>query len=83
MAITVILLDLLTRYSTRNRNKHLFDLSNFLHASLLPSTQVSFLSNFPAGLLVPVLPKVEIARSRITNHFEPYVISLVDSRCQA
>ena len=83
MTMTVILLDLLIRYSTRNRNKHFFELSNFLHASLLQFTQVSNLSDLLAGLLVPVLPKVEIARSRITNHFEPYVISLVDSRRQA
>lgn len=83
MTMTVILLDLLTRYSTRNRNKHFFELSNFLHASLLQFTQVSNLSDFLAGLLVPVLPKVKIARSCVTDHFEPYVISLVDSRGQA
>lgn len=82
MTTTVILL-VLTRYGTRNRNKHFFEFSNFLHASLLQFTQVCNLSNFLAGLLVPVFPKVKIARSGITDHFEPYIISLVDSRCQA
>lgn len=77
------LYDLLISYSTRNRNKYFFDLSNFLVLFLLRITRVFNLSNFLACLLVPVMPEIEISGLALTNQVVPDVTSLLDSRYQA
>lgn len=75
------LLDLLISYSTRNRNKYFFDLSNFLVCFLFQITRVFNRSNFLACLLVPVMPEIEISRLTLTNQVVSDVTSLLDSRC--
>jgi hypothetical protein len=77
------LLDLLTRYRTRKRNTRVFDLKSSCMLPWVRFTQVSNLSNFLASLLVPSVPKIQIAGRTVADQIVSQVTSLLDSRHQA